>query len=154
MFRAIWSLLVREDGQAIFLVGALAEVLLMVLLGLALTLQRLVLDRIHVDEALLSASQSACRQISLPIGPTGPVIDASRAASTFSTILDENLPSSEAQNVSSSIQVVPLGSQDPHTGYVFRAEGVETSVRYTEIFLGHPLTQVLYMDAEVHHDLA
>lgn len=125
----------------------------MVLLGLAFTLQRIVLDRIRADEALLMASQSACREIVLPLGPTGPVLSRSLAAQTFTSLLDQSLPSSDNLHPESTFEIAEPGVRDPHTGYVFEAEGVETSVRYTDIFLGQTVTQVLYMDAEVHRAL-
>lgn len=125
----------------------------MLLLGSALVLQRAVLDRTRVDLALLLASQSACRAIVLPIGPSGPRLDPARARQAFTRTLDADVPPPLLASLSSGVALASKGTVDAHTGYVFRSQGVMASVRFTDTVLGRTLTETLHVDAEVHHDV-
>ena len=150
MSQATGSLLARNSGQAALITAVAAELVLVALLTLALEVGRAAWDRTEVQGALLLASHAAVREIVVPVGPQGVLLDPQAAQSAFTQVLSLDLPTTLVRTVTAHMAIADTGQTDPHTGFVFQLQGVMASASFHDVILGQPLAETLYVDTEVH----
>jgi hypothetical protein len=141
----------HDHGHVIYILALFVELLLMASLGGGLALQRALWARFQAYSALVLALHAAGAQVELPIGPSGPQLDARRATQTFASVLLADLPAALIPVGAPSVVVCPAGTTDPNTGYRFLWPGVAGRLQFSTAFFGLSLAQIVYADVEVPH---